>query len=162
MPTREERAAGVLATGEMNGKRFAERIGVAHGTVKRWLHEGMPARRDDHHHHVWIDAEAAQRWIDERFKGRKTIAFDRRSFVYFAQREDGAVKIGWSADVMRRIGELRKKGRSTVQLLACYPGDKPDEQRLHKTFHGSLIGDEWFRPDEDLMAFIEALRERAA
>lgn len=162
MPSREERASGVLATGEMNAKRFAERINVAHGTVKRWLHEGMPARRDEHHHHVWIDSEAAGRWIAERFKGRKTIAFERRSFVYFAEREDGAIKIGWSSDVLRRIAELRKKERTTVQLLACYPGDKPDEQRLHGVFATSLIGDEWFRPDEDLMAFIEALRERAA
>lgn len=29
----------------MNGRQFAEHLGVAHGTVKRWLHEGMPAHR---------------------------------------------------------------------------------------------------------------------
>jgi T5orf172 domain len=164
MATRAERDSGLLATGEMNAKRFAEHIGVAHGTVKRWLHEGMPASRarDGASHGTWIDPIAAQAWLDERFKGRKTIAFSRRGFIYFIEREDGAIKIGWSSDVMRRVAEIRKVFATSAQLLACYPGDKPDELRLHDTFKASLIGDEWFRPDEDLLAFIDALKERAA
>lgn len=162
MTTRAEKESGVLATGEMNARRTAERLGVAHGTVKRWLHDGMPAIRDRGDSQVWIDPAKADAWIAERFKGRRTVAFQRRSFVYLAEREDGAIKIGFSSDVMRRVSELRKQTSSTVQLLACYPGDKPDELRLHRTFKSDLIGDEWFRPSEELLAFIEALRERAA
>jgi hypothetical protein len=146
----------------MNPKQFSESIGVAYGTVKRWLHDGMPARRTSTDQRVWVDPDAARRWIDERFRGRKTVAFERKSVVYFMQRDDGAIKIGFTSDILRRVGELRKKERSPIELLACYPGGKPDELRLHATFASSLIGDEWFRPDEDLVAFIEALRERAA
>ena len=83
--TREERSAGVLNSGEMDGKRYAEHIGVAHGTVKRWLSEGMPARR--HLKYVWITPSEADAWIAERFKGRKSIAFHRKGFVYFIARK---------------------------------------------------------------------------
>ena len=155
MSTRNERSSGQLSTGEMNAKRLAEHLGVAYGTVKRWLHEGMPAYREGHG--TWVDPKMAERWIAERFKGRKTIAFSRRGFIYFVEREDGAIKIGWSSDVMRRVAELRKKFGTAAQLLACYPGDKPDELRLHDDFRASLIGDEWFRPDERLLLFIDSL-----
>lgn len=155
MSTRIERSSGRLATGEMNAKRLAEHLGVAHGTVKRWLHEGMPARREDHG--TWVDPKVAERWIAERFKGRRTIAFSRRGFIYFVEREDGAIKIGWSSDVMRRVSELRKKVGTAAQLIACYPGDKPEELRLHDVFRESLIGDEWFRPDACVLSFIDSL-----
>lgn len=100
----------------MNGRQFAEHLGVAHGTVKRWLHEGMPAHR--HNRRVRIDVQRATEWIREHY-GR-TIAFDRKAVVYFAIRSEGAVKIGWSSDVLRRVQELRKATRSPVELLACF------------------------------------------
>lgn len=163
MATRSERSAGELVTGEMNAKRFAEHIGVAHGTVKRWLHEGLPASRSRNQSQgTWIIPADGKAWIEQRFGGRKTIAFQRRGFVYFVERQDGAIKIGWSSDVMRRIFELRRGSGAACQLLACYPGDKPDELRLHSTFADCLIGDEWFRAEEHLTAFIDALKERAA
>jgi hypothetical protein len=162
MPSRDERASGVLASGEMNGKRFAERINVAHGTVKRWLHEGMPARRDDHHHHVWIDPVAADAWIATRFGGRKTVAFDRTSIVYFVQREEGPIKIGFTSDIVRRLAELRKDAGSAVALLACFPGGKPDELRMHERFAPWAIGEEWYARCDELIAFIDGLKERAA
>lgn len=162
MTKRAEKETGQLDTGEMMAWRFAEEVGVAHGTIKRWLHDGMPADRSRKDRHTWIDPVAAKAWIAERFKGRKTVAFNRRGFVYFVEREDGAIKIGWSSDVMRRVFEIRKDNGAAAQLLACYPGDKPDELRLHGVFAPLLIGDEWFRPEADLLAFIDAFKERAA
>lgn len=159
--TRQERADGLLVSGEMNARRFAEHIGVAHGTVKRWLHDGMPARREPNSGGTWITA-ADGAWISERFKGRKTVAFNRRAFVYLAEREDGLVKIGWSSDVMRRMHELRKTFRSSVQLLACFPADKPTELALHARFAHLSEGGEWYRPGEDLLAFVESMRTVAA
>lgn len=156
--TRAERSTGVLDSGEMDGKRYAEHIGVAHGTVKRWLSEGMPARR--HHKYVWITPAEADAWIAERFKGRRSIAFQRKGVVYFIEREDGAIKIGWSSDVMRRLQEIRKEYLSACQLIACYPGNKTDELRLHATFSDCRIAEEWFRPEEHLQAFIAALGQR--
>lgn len=152
MTTREQRAAGELPTGEMNGVRFARHVGAAHGTIKRWLYEGMPARRDGHH--VWIDPEAAEAWIDARYKGRKPLAIGRHSCVYVARRlNDDAVKIGFATDVMRRIAELRKESGSAVELAACLPGGKPDELRLHERFAIHRIDGEWFSaPVNDVIA----------
>jgi len=159
--SREERAAGQLASGEMNGRRFAEHIGVAHGTVKRWLHEGMPARRDGNK--VWITPDEARAWIEVRFAGKVTVAFKRQtSLVYFAQAEGGLLKIGWSSDVMRRVAELRKKSRQAVELLACFPGDKPDELRVHARFARLHVGGEWYRDDGSIADYLATLAGRAA
>jgi hypothetical protein len=157
--SREERAAGVLLTGEMNAVRFAEHIDVAHGTVKRWLTEGLPARRNGNR--VWITPEAGRAWVEGRYPA--SIARGRRGLVYIATRAtDGAVKIGWTSDVMRRVAELRKESRSAVELAACFPGDKPDELRLHARFAEDRIAGEWHRPSTTLLAFIEGLRAVAA
>lgn len=162
MASREELKAGQLKSGEMNGRRFAEHIRVAHGTVKRWLSEGMPARRESDGHGTWITPSEAQAWIDARFQGRRTVAFDRHSVVYIARAEDGRVKIGWSSDVMRRIAELRKKQRCGVQLVACVPGDKPDELRLHSQCKHLLIADEWYRDDGTILGKFAGLMSVAA
>lgn len=143
MITREERAAGLLATGEMNGRRFAEHLGVAHGTIKRWLHEGMPARRGEHG--VWISPAEASAWVSARYP--RSIAIKRTSVVYVALRDDGAVKIGFTSDINRRIAELRKESRSAVELVACVPGAKPEELRLQSRFEATRLDGEWFAVD---------------
>lgn len=158
MMLRLEEASGVLPSGEMTGKAFAERVGVAHGTVKRWLHEGMPCRRD--RRNVWIAEADARAWITDRYPN--SVAVNRKAVVYFAQRSDGQIKIGWTSDVMRRVHELRKKYRCPVELLACIPGGKPDELAIQNRFADEHIGDERFRPSEKLLAFIAALGRSAA
>ncbi len=160
MATRAEHAAGIKKNGEMNGKRFAESVGVAHGTVKRWLHEGMPCSRKGHQ--TWIVPSFATAWVEARYG--KTVAFDRRAVIYFAVRDDGAVKIGWSSDIVRRVTELRRDTRSDVQLLACYPGAKPDELALHARFATDRIedGGEWFRRSEAIDDFLRNLARAAA
>lgn len=149
----------------MNGRRFAEHIDVAHGTVKRWLHEGLPARRTgaktNGHSSVWITPADGIAWVSARYP--KSIARGRRGSVYVATRAtDGAIKIGWTSDVMRRIQELRRHTRSAVELEACFPGDKPDELRLHARFQADRIDGEWHRPSEALLSFISGLRAVAA
>lgn len=157
--SREERTVGVLRTGELSGVRFAERIDVAHGTVKRWLTEGLPARRQGNR--VWITPADGLAWVEARYP--KSIARGRRGVVYIAVRAtDGAVKIGWTSDVMRRIAELRKECRSAVELAACFPGDKPDELRLHGRFAADRLDGEWHRPSDAVLAFVDGLRAVAA
>lgn len=161
--SREERAAGLLRTGEMNARRFAEHIDVAHGTIKRWLHEGLPARRTGgiHSSRVWITPETGVAWVEARYPN--SIARGRRGLLYLATRAtDGAIKIGWTSDVMRRISELRKEAGSAVELAACFPGDKPDELRLHARFADDRMDGEWHRPSVALLSFIEGLRAVAA
>ena len=160
--SRDARASGLLHTGEMFARVFAEHIGVAHGTVKRWLHEGMPARRTGQGSvRVWIDPAVGLAWVEARYPN--SIARNRKGLLYIAVRDtDGAIKIGWTSDVMRRIAELRKEGRSPVELLACFPGDKPDELRLHARFIADRLDGEWHRASPELLSFIDGLRAVAA
>lgn len=156
---RTERTAGILATGEMSAARFAEHIGVAHGTIKRWLTEGLPVRRNGNR--VWITPADGRAWVEARYPN--TIARGRKGVLYIASRaKDGAIKIGWTSDVVRRLSELRKDSRSAVELVACFPGDKPDELRLHTRFATDRIEREWYRASESLLAFVNGLKTVAA
>lgn len=144
----------------MNAKQYAERIGVPHGTVKRWRLDGLPGRVN-HRKHLEIDVDAADAWVKEHHP--RSIAFDRSSVIYIVSRGiDGAVKIGWTSDVERRVRELRKETRDTIAILAMLPGDKPDELRLHSRFQDDRIGGEWFRRSSKMVAFLNALRSVAA
>lgn len=159
--TREEIAAGILRSGEMNAKRFAEHIDVAHGTIKRWLWEGMPANRTKSGA-TWITPEKAKAWIAARFGKRGTCAIGRRRFIIFAQSEHGPIKIGWSSDIVRRIHELRRDSGFAVELLASFPGEKADALALHSRFASALVGDEWYRPTTELLGLIAGLRKAVA
>ena len=144
----------------MNGKEYAQRIGVPHGTIKRWLHEGMPAERGGHSHGVEIDVASADAWV--RAHRPQSLSFQRVSVIYFAQREDLAIKVGWTSDVMRRVQELRKQQGCAVALLACVPGDKPDELRLHDRFAPHRLDTEWLAPHDDILAHLRSLGRSAA
>ena len=158
MTSRFELEEGELATGEMNARRFADHVGVAHGTIKRWLAEGLPARRlPSGNSSAWINPVEGEAWIATRFKGRRTIAFSRDRCVYFARAEDARIKIGWSSDVVRRLHELRKDLGQAVQLVACFPGTKRDELRLHDRFASLRDEGEWFADDGTIVAFLERL-----
>ncbi len=157
--SREERLVGLLHTGEISAKRYAERIGVSYSTIKRWLVEDMPARRN--HNRVWITVAAADAWVDARYPD--TISRrGRRNTIYFVERvTDNAVKIGWTGDVMRRVAELRKETGSGIEIIACVPGDQRDEAGLHKRFRDARIAGEWFLPTNELKSYVASLRVRA-
>lgn len=143
MSTRAEREAGILPGGEVNGRQLAVILGVPHGTVKRWRREGLPGRKSGRD--LWIVPDEARAWIATRFDGRVPIGMNRISQVYVAHRlDDGAVKVGWTSDIVRRLAELRKKSHAFVELVACLPGDKPRELRVHEMLKPYLIGEEWY------------------
>ncbi len=138
-------------------KSYAEHIHVRVGTMKRWVHEGLPVVRTASGF-IRIDPDAADAWVKEHHP--KSVAFGRESLVYLAQRDtDDAVKIGWADDVERRLREIRKVEQCSVCLVAAVPGDKPLEQRMHRHFEPRRLKGEWFNisPSE---AF-EALRGAA-
>ncbi len=169
--TRAERDSGVNRLGEMRANNFADLIDASHGTVKRWLHEGMPARREIRSllaqkpgstGAVWINPEKANAWIVKRFRGKTPTAIGRGrgTFIYLAVRlDDDRIKVGWSNDIMRRIAELRKETGSAVELIACFPGRKPDELRVHKALASHRFDGEFFHASRDtaLSAFRDVI-----
>jgi hypothetical protein len=156
--SRAELKAGVLASGEMNGRAFAAFLGVPHGTIKRWLYEGMPARREtgNSHKRVWITPDAGKAWVQAHYP--RSISVNRKAVVYVARRfSDNAVKVGFTSDVVRRMSEVGKETGESVVLLACWPGDKPEELRIHALLAKASLGLEWFAPTSEVEAFVESL-----
>lgn len=129
---------------------FASKYSVARGTVKRWVHEGMPTVRLDRA--VRLDEATAVAWVFTR--RQRSIALGRCSVVYFARNDAGEVKIGFSSDTARRSGELG------AEVIAQVAGGRALEQLLHRHFADAAMGGEWFLPVPDLLALIEVLRCR--
>lgn len=84
---------------------------------------------------------------------------ERQGRVYFFQAcvKDGPIKIGWSQDYMRRLGELQIANAFPLKVLGTMPGTLDDEQALHVRFaswQAKGAGGEWFHPNEELLAYI--------
>ncbi|MEV4335750.1 hypothetical protein [Streptomyces sp. NPDC049590] len=80
---------------------------------------------------------------------------DQASVVYFARRER-FIKIGTSVRVRVRMQAL-----ATI-MLAMEPGELVREAQLKRQFHHLLaVGQEWFHPGPDLIAYINRLRVAA-
>lgn len=143
-------------SGTASYPRFAAIVGVRVGTVKRWVHEGMPVDKSSMLPRVIVDE--AKAWV-EKHRG-KSVAINRSAYVYVAERDDGAVKIGWTSDIRRRLRELEKDscGKS-VSLVTIVRGDKPLELRLHDVFAANRIDGEWYAVDPKAVA--KALQEAA-
>jgi excisionase family DNA binding protein len=134
---------------------FASRLGAKHGTVKRWVHEGMPVVRMGRW--VQIDVEAATGWLREHPRHGSTIGRDR--CVYFAEDTRGRIKIGFSLHPNQRRHELAKGGVGRVRILAAIPGDKRVELMMHMRFAEQHEAAEWFRCEGDLAAFVATLKQ---
>jgi hypothetical protein len=74
--------------------------------------------------------------------------------VYFVRMPDGIIKIGYSASMETRMTKLGG------DLLALLPGTRDDERAHHERFAHCLDhGLEWFRPEPDLLAYVDTVRE---
>lgn len=74
--------------------------------------------------------------------------------VYFAALSGGAIKIGYTTDLDRRMSNLWYSVPGGVTVLASLMGTPDAEQWLHLKFASLKISGEWFRPDPSLMSFI--------
>lgn len=80
--------------------------------------------------------------------------------VYFAQRDDGLIKIGFAQDVDFRIRKISSMAGSALTVLAVETGGFEEEQRLHKKFHAHRHHGEWFRPAVEIRAYIDSINAR--
>lgn len=79
----------------------------------------------------------------------------QKDFVYFMGVDDRFVKIGFSADVHRRLATIQRANPSHVSLLAVLHGCKQYEQDLHARFSSSRVHFEWFRREGELAKLLE-------
>jgi hypothetical protein len=82
---------------------------------------------------------------------------EKHSGVYFIRRSgDGAIKIGYSGDVGRRISALQTGCPDALTLAGLMVGGtKADEWNLHQQFRAAAISGEWFRPTPELIGYVE-------
>lgn len=96
-------------------------------------------------------------------RDRTAQAWRVRCSVYFVQQitpaGDGPIKIGVSADVQKRLRQLRTGVPHDLALLATMQGDDTTEYGFHVRFAADRISPraEWFRPSPELLAFIASV-----
>lgn len=77
-------------------------------------------------------------------------------WIYYL-RNDGIIKIGYTADIFRRTQSYPPN----AQLLAVEPGTKKLERARHSLFHAHLAwGREWFHEAPELTAWIASVVEK--
>ena len=78
--------------------------------------------------------------------------------VYFAAMSTGDIKIGFSTDVAKRMGQLFYTVPGGVTLLASFLSTPDAEAWCHRKFATLRVSGEWFRPDPELLEFIERVK----
>lgn len=103
--------------------------------------------------------------LDDRFSdckgthGRCAAACDH-TLVYFIQEDvpQGPIKIGHGWRVLDRLRGLQVGNPRPLCLVATMRGGKAAERELHARFKALHIRGEWYRPEPELIAFLESLR----
>lgn len=103
--------------------------------------------------------EPARRAAEEERRSR----IKGKPHVYFIQQGDsGAIKIGCSKNPSQRLQGLQTGHSEPLRLLTCAVGSQGQERALHDRFAHLRVSGEWFRPAEDLLAYIRLVNDRRA
>ena len=79
----------------------------------------------------------------------------QKSAVYFIEDSIERIKIGFSTDPERRLGELQTGSSNRLRLIGSIPGGQHLESTLHSDFAHLRLKDEWFHATQGLRSFIE-------
>jgi len=78
--------------------------------------------------------------------------------VYFLQREDGLIKIGYSSDIDARIDQLNRSHKG-LKVLRVIHGDQRRETMIHQQLKAHREYGEWFRPEAQVFDFISSVED---
>ncbi len=83
--------------------------------------------------------------------------------IYFVRAGNGLIKIGTTSNIKTRLCTLGSTLKGQLALLATMPGSFAEEHEIHERFdHLRIRGSgnpELFRPESDLLDFIQRMRE---
>ena len=72
---------------------------------------------------------------------------------------DDTIKIGYTADVVRRLDHLRSETSQPCRLLAIHFGTMDDEREVHRSLRAHLAhGHEWYHPTAEVLALVNEWR----
>ncbi len=91
--------------------------------------------------------------------GSITVELPDEPVVYFMY-SAGLVKIGYTADIMRRWDELQIRSAVHVELLVTLDGGPALELDLHRIFKPDRTRGEWFRISDTMRGFFKFLDDR--
>lgn len=77
--------------------------------------------------------------------------------IYFIQDEELLIKIGYTNNFSQRFADLKRQTRSSLRVLKVIKGGIKQEKQLHYRFRRLNVRDEWFRPEGELLEFIDSL-----
>ena len=78
-------------------------------------------------------------------------------YVYFIQDgKDGNIKIGYSGEPEKRIGDLQSSSGNVLYPLLILKGSKNLESIFHEKFEEHKVHGEWFKPENSIMIFINS------
>ena len=85
-----------------------------------------------------------------------------KEIVYFLQQDvDGLIKIGYTSGPLRdRLKQFETGNPNRLDLLLILDGGYELEKKLHDRFHEFHERGEWFRPEKELVDFIESERSK--
>ena len=91
----------------------------------------------------------------------KTASSVRVGYVYFIKSVD-KVKIGFTADLSKRLKQFKTGSSNPINVLAVVPGTQDTEAYFHSMFADYRVNGEWFRYEGDLKRFTAAMPARLA
>lgn len=78
--------------------------------------------------------------------------------VYFIQADgSGSIKIGYTKHLNSRVKGLQTSSPVPLKLITSMKGGRSIERALHARFSDLRIRGEWFRPDPELLKYIEEI-----
>jgi hypothetical protein len=112
------------------------------------LHEAKQFSEDLRQH-----TQAERRGTADPYAMRKARRGRRqkpKGFVYFIWSGDH-IKIGYSADPLRRLSDISTLLPDGLRALVCVPGEMSDEHRLHHALRAHRKCGEWFNATDRVM-----------
>jgi hypothetical protein len=79
------------------------------------------------------------------------------NYTYFILGSEG-IKIGQSFSPRSRLRDLQPGSATPLKLLLAVPYSRIPEPEAHKKFKHLRMMGEWFRPEQELLDFIEGLK----
>jgi hypothetical protein len=86
--------------------------------------------------------------------GRKRVTNDKPGFIYFVRCRD-RVKIGFTQNVRRRMGQLRSDIPYEAELIGVMLGSLSVERDTHARFARSRASGEWFHCTREILDFVK-------
>jgi hypothetical protein len=140
---RDDRAPEFLRLCGQHAKQYRE-----------WL-KTLDDRVDDHY-----ERQIAELQYKIQLLTAKVDAADEAvSVVYYLRREDGLIKIGFSARFRNRIIALTKE-HGPLEVMTTHMGGHSEEAYMHRKFAALRVTGEWFRAEPELLEHIDGIRAK--